>query len=134
MAKRSFPASVESVPAARRFVAASLAGLPADVTQRAQLLVSELATNALLHASGGFEVSAVYSARTQRLRVGVSDVGEGAPKLERPDTTQEHGRGVQLVAAISDRWGVERHGRRPGKTVWFELAARAPVMSDDGGR
>jgi anti-sigma regulatory factor (Ser/Thr protein kinase) len=130
MANRSFPHSPESVSEARRFAAEVLASLPSGVVEKAQLLVSELATNALLYSSGGFEVSAAYSRRTGRIRVGVTDVGEGRPRVEQPDVTDEHGRGLQLVTAFSDSWGIEPRRGEPGKTVWFELIGRTEAMSD----
>lgn len=111
---------------ARRFVAKALVRLPPDISERARLLVSELATNALLYSTGSFRVSATYSARDRFVRVGVTDDGAGDPRVDRPGSTDEHGRGLQLVAAFSDRWWVERLARVPGKTVWFELLSAGP--------
>jgi len=122
MTTRAFPPSAESVPKARRFVATALDGLPTEVGEVARLLVSELATNALVHARGGFEVTATYSARCGRVSIRVSDGGEGTPALGHPGPYEEHGRGLQLVAALSERWGVEPGPGQTGKTVWFELA------------
>ncbi|WSE05346.1 ATP-binding protein [Streptomyces sp. NBC_01445] len=89
-----------------------------DVTE---LLVSELVTNALRHASGPIGVRLLRSAEpADTLRVEVSDRLPDPP-LERvagPD--EESGRGLQLVAGSARRWGT-----RPGdtgKTVWFELS------------
>ncbi|MET7514357.1 ATP-binding protein [Streptomyces sp. NPDC005480] len=89
-----------------------------DVTE---LLVSELVTNALRHASGPIGVRLLRSAEpAHTLRVEVSDPLPDPP-LERvagPD--EESGRGLQLVAGSARRWGT-----RPGdagKTVWFELS------------
>ncbi|MGW6401088.1 ATP-binding protein [Streptomyces sp. NPDC055134] len=89
-----------------------------DVTE---LLVSELVTNALRHASGPIGVRLLRSAEpADTLRVEVSDPLPDPP-LERvagPD--EESGRGLQLVAGSARRWGT-----RPGdtgKTVWFELS------------
>ncbi|MER7203580.1 MULTISPECIES: ATP-binding protein [unclassified Streptomyces] len=89
-----------------------------DVTE---LLVSELVTNALRHASGPIGVRLLRSAEpAHTLRVEVSDRLPDPP-LERvagPD--EESGRGLQLVAGSARRWGT-----RPGdtgKTVWFELS------------
>src|ERR1700722_17955255 len=100
MADRSFPHSPESVAGARRFATEVLVSLSPRIIEKAPLLVSELATNALLYSSGGFEVSVAYSRRTRRVRVGVSDAGEGRPRVERPAVTDEHGRGLQLVTAF----------------------------------
>ena len=124
MQTRTFPPVPTSVPAARRFVAAALPDVPARLCETALLLASELATNALLHSSGNFEVLTTYSPRERLIRVEVTDAGGGEPRIERPDASEEHGRGLQLVASLSDRWGVRplRRGLGTGKTVWFELA------------
>jgi anti-sigma regulatory factor (Ser/Thr protein kinase) len=123
---RQFARAAASVPEARRYVARALAGLPADVRERARLLVSELATNALLYSPGGFKVSAVYRPHDGVVRVQVTDFGDGEPRLARARATDEHGRGLQLVAAFSDHWGVDKHSGAPGKTVWFELLTNQP--------
>jgi anti-sigma regulatory factor (Ser/Thr protein kinase) len=126
MPARSFPHRASSVSDARQFVAKALVPLPPEITERARLLVSELATNALLYSAGSFKVSAAYSARDRVVRIGVTDGGAGEPRVDRPDSSEEHGRGLQLVAAFSDRWWVERLARVPGKTVWFELLSAGP--------
>ncbi len=112
---------------ARQFVAKALSRLPPDICEKARLLVSELATNALLYSGGNFKVSATYSSAEQVVRMGVTDGGGGEPRLDRPGITEEHGRGLQLVAAFADRWWVEKLARVPGKTVWFELLADGPA-------
>jgi anti-sigma regulatory factor (Ser/Thr protein kinase) len=129
MRARSFPHRAASVSDARQFVAKALSRLPPEISERARLLVSELATNALLYSAGSFKVSATYSSEERVVRIGVTDRGGGEPRVDRPDSTEEHGRGLQLVAAFSDRWWIERLARVPGKTVWFELLprGRAPI-------
>ncbi|MFJ2894145.1 ATP-binding protein [Streptomyces sp. NPDC087218] len=92
----------------------------------AALLVSELATNALLH--GVVRVRLALTAAT--LRVAVSDPwGERLPVLREATSEECYGRGLLIVASIADRWGVE--SRTVSKTVFAELALRrgpdAPV-------
>ncbi|WAU16519.1 ATP-binding protein [Streptomyces tubercidicus] len=85
----------------------------------AVLLVSELVTNSLRHASGPIGVRMVLLS-SDGLLVEVSDPLPDPP-LERdaaPD--DEGGRGLQLVACSSRRWGTRRG--KSGKTVWFELS------------
>ncbi|MFJ1546729.1 ATP-binding protein [Streptomyces sp. NPDC088246] len=97
----------------------------------AALLVSELATNALLHgAIRGrlFRVHLTLTATT--LRIAVSDArGERLPGLREAEADECYGRGLVIVARIADHWGVEP--RTVGKTVFAELAVRqgpdAPV-------
>ncbi|MET9789194.1 ATP-binding protein [Streptomyces canus] len=90
------------------------------------LCVSELATNALLHG--------VPPARCFRLdlslgtdgvlRVEVHDSGPGEIHPTNPSPVGEHGRGLLLVAALADRWGVRE--RDPGKAVWCEFRVCVP--------
>ena len=58
--KRTFPESTSSVPMARQFVAESLTEIAPELCETAALLVSELATNAIVHAASEFAVSVVY--------------------------------------------------------------------------
>jgi len=112
---------------ARQFVANVLNRMPPEISERARLLVSELATNALLYSAGSFKVSADYLPDEKIVRIGVTDLGGGEPRVDRPNDTEEHGRGLQLVAAFSDRWWVEKLALVPGKTVWFELLWVGPA-------
>jgi anti-sigma regulatory factor (Ser/Thr protein kinase) len=84
------------------------------------LCVSELATNALLHGvppGRHFLLLLCYDGRV--LRVEVHDSGPGTPRIA--DVAEgEGGRGLLLVAALSDTWGVRE--RDPGKVVWCEFA------------
>jgi len=86
------------------------------------LCVSELATNALLHGvppGRGFGLRLALHPDGV-LRVEIHDSGPG--EVRRPDEAppeSEHGRGLLLVAAVADKWGVEE--RDPGKIVWCEL-------------
>ncbi|MET7685550.1 ATP-binding protein [Streptomyces sp. NPDC005423] len=115
-----------SVPAARQFARAFLAecGL-ADAGRDADVLlcVSELATNALVHAVPAgrlFRVFLRYDGHV--LRVEVHDSGGGVPRVDaHPDDTDEGGRGLMLVDALSDKWGVAE--RELGKVVWAEFTA-----------
>ncbi|MEU0161260.1 ATP-binding protein [Streptomyces sp. NPDC006261] len=88
----------------------------------AALLVSELATNALLHGAIRGRLIRVHLTLTEfALRVAVSDPrGERLPQLRRPDTDDCYGRGLLIVAQLADDWGVEP--RTVGKSVFAELA------------
>ena len=110
------PPEPSSAGAARRFVAAALdAG--DEVAELAMLLVSELASNAVLHAHTLFEV-AVY-VDDGRLRVEVSDGNPNMPSLKTYARESIAGRELHMVAASADRWGFDT--QRDGKVVWFEL-------------
>lgn len=116
----------ESVRRARRLVIRVLAGV-GTVADDAALLVSELATNAVIHAGTPFRVA--VRRRDDRLRVEVADGSRAVARRQRFSTTSGTGRGLALVDDVADRWGVD--GRDDGKTVWFELAVR-PAGSDPG--
>ncbi|GGT25787.1 hypothetical protein GCM10010207_26520 [Streptomyces atratus] len=125
-----FAPTARSVSFARRRTARLVRewGYPGLVGDAA-LLVSELATNALLHgAIRGrlFRVHLTLSAAM--LRIAVSDPrGERLPGLRAAGDDECYGRGLVIVAGIADHWGVEP--RNVGKTVFAELALqRKPDM------
>ncbi len=80
------------------------------------LMMSELATNAIVHAATGFEVGIDRSA--DWLRIAVTDVGGGQPELHAPSSSDPHGRGLQIVKELSDEWGMIDNENHSGKTVW----------------
>ncbi|MFI6092103.1 ATP-binding protein [Streptomyces sp. NPDC051218] len=124
-AEWDFPADAGAVRMARAVVRKQLGawGLAAvgDITV---LLVSELVTNSLRHASGPIGVRLVRpTGPSGTLLVEVSDPLPDPPQERETSPDDEGGRGIQLVARASRRWGT-RQGRtgKTGKTVWFELA------------
>ena len=113
-----FPMELESVAAARSFVAVALQHCGGEAVALAQLLTSELATNAILHARSRFDVAASEAGGV--IHITVTD---GSTLRLQPAATQlseMHGRGLYLLRELSERWGVI-HTQR-GKTVWFDLA------------
>ncbi|GGW32081.1 ATP-binding protein [Streptomyces lucensis JCM 4490] len=121
-AEWSFPAEPGAVRAARAAVRGQLHGWDLDgVADLAALLVSELVTNAMRHATGPIGVRLVRPAGLDgALRVEVSDPLPDPPRERVARPEDENGRGLQLVAGSSLRWGT-RPGEN-GKAVWFELA------------
>lgn len=86
----------------------------------AELLITELVTNALVHTDRGAEVSASLAAT--RLRVEVRDYAACRPRPYVPTADDgTHGRGLMLVQALADAWGVDALPPGSGKVVWFEL-------------
>ncbi|HEY4402483.1 MAG TPA: ATP-binding protein [Acidimicrobiia bacterium] len=116
--------------AARAFVAETLTAwnVRADEVEAAQLVVSELVTNAVLHAAETPTISLDLHLTDGAVRVLVSDGSLGEPDRRlRPDPRRgETGRGVWLVDAFAECWGTETHGR-DGKTVWCELSIESPT-------
>ncbi len=86
------------------------------LTDLAELLVSELVTNALRAARQEVRLRLM---RVGKLLVEVSDDDHNLPQLRRADQDDEHGRGLALVSNLSRRWGTSR--KAVGKVVWFEL-------------
>ncbi|QIB48756.1 ATP-binding protein [Streptomyces aureoverticillatus] len=124
-AEWDFPADPGAVRTARAVVRKQLGewdlAALGDVTV---LLVSELVTNSLRYASGPIVVRLVRQAGPLgTLLVEVSDPVPDPPRERAAAPDDEGGRGIQLVARSSRRWGT-RPGRTgtTGKTVWFELA------------
>lgn len=119
----TFPAEPGAVRAARAAVRGRLRQWDLDsLADITALLVSELVTNSLRHATGPIGVRLVRPAELDGvLLVEVSDPLPDPPRERAAHPEDESGRGLQLVAHSSRRWGT-RPGRNAGKTVWFELA------------
>ncbi|MEU8245144.1 ATP-binding protein [Nonomuraea sp. NPDC048916] len=108
------------VATARRFVDHTLTGWGSDgITYDAQLVVSELVTNAIRHGGGAIELRLV--GHGPELACVVSDRSPAAPITVSPDVFAEFGRGLRLVEALSAAWGwIIPNG--PRKFVWAVLA------------
>lgn len=120
----------DAVPKARRLVASVLNGCPPGVVADAELIVAELATNALLH--GAPPIRLRLTANDARIRIELEDTGRAVPVRMRHSTQAMTGRGLELVAAIAADWGVAPTDR--GKTVWAEVSeANNPIEEIDGG-
>ncbi|MGY0062038.1 ATP-binding protein [Streptomyces sp. LZ34] len=119
----------KSVTFARRYTARLVAhwGHPA-LADDAALIVSELASNAVLHGSvPGRHFRVQLTLTKTHLRIAVSDAkGERLPHPRRPTPDDKFGRGLLIVRALATRWGVRE--RTVGKEVWVELdLATSPV-------
>jgi GAF domain-containing protein/anti-sigma regulatory factor (Ser/Thr protein kinase) len=110
----------DAVASARRLVVQALRGTPAEaVSDEAQLVVGELATNALIHGAAPAVLHVRHDGTTVRLEV--ADRSRLAPLQALVPGEAMTGRGLSLVQAVSQRWGVEP--RIDGKVVWAELSA-----------
>ena len=128
---RRFRASEESVGAARRFVSGIISDLPGELQDSVSVMVSELSTNALVHASSGFDVAVERSDET--VLILISDQGDGIPMVQSPNPSEPHGRGLRIVETLSDDWGI-MPSSGTGKTVWFRMSlhratSRRPMSS-----
>ena len=126
MSSVSYPGVPASVAKARAYVAAALAGATDELRERAVLITSELATNAVIHGGTGFTLSTTIA--DGELRVAITDSGGGTPLPRQPGRTESTGRGLLIVTTLSERWGSETSRGRT--TVWSSLAlgpTRAPL-------
>ncbi|MFF5505270.1 ATP-binding protein [Streptomyces roseolus] len=89
-----------------------------DAGAVAELLTSELVTNALVHTAHGAVVTATVDPGQLRVEVRDFEPGLAAPPAP-PADDGTSGRGLFLVRELADSWGVEE--RDTGKVVWFEL-------------
>jgi GAF domain-containing protein len=113
-------AEAEAVPHARAFVTSALNGSAPGLVDNAHLVVTELVTNALLHGAPPAMLRLVPEG--DGIRVEVDDAGRSLPvQLARRNDAMT-GRGLELVAAVSTRWGVEPNSTG-GKTVWAHVTA-----------
>lgn len=91
-----------------------------EAAEVAELLLSEVVTNALIHTRHGAVVT--VTAGPEKVRVEVRDFMSGAPRPYVPNADDgTHGRGLVLVRSLADAWGVTAQAL--GKVVWFELNA-----------
>lgn len=113
---RPHPASVGE---ARRIVRDELSRAGRDdLVETAELLVSEVVTNALVHAGTAIRLRAWVGA--EGLRVEVDDGSLQLPSPRNNATLAGTGRGLRLLQRMVDSWGAHPH--TDGKTVWFELS------------
>jgi anti-sigma regulatory factor (Ser/Thr protein kinase) len=119
--RRRFPPTSPSVRAARAFTVSALRRETDDpaLISDFELIVSELATNAVKHAGTIFEVAVHIDGL---VRIDVSDRSPRLPASRPASPTATSGRGLHLVDAMCDRWGVEVHDDY--KCVWCEKDVR----------
>ncbi|MFF8417912.1 SpoIIE family protein phosphatase [Streptomyces sp. NPDC015680] len=92
----------------------------------AVLMISEMATNVLVHTDGDALMLAQATGEhgERRLRVEVSDGSDELPHRRRPGEMASSGRGLVLMEMLADAWGVDPRGA--GKSIWFELYESGP--------
>ncbi|MFI6800547.1 ATP-binding protein [Streptosporangium canum] len=120
---RTFLGSPASITEARRFITVFLRNWPC--VEDAELIVSELATNAVRHSdSGRFGGRFTVSIEADRSRLWLSVLDEGGPRSPRvlpPLASGENGRGLVLVNELAAAWGITGDDR--GRIVWAVLEA-----------
>jgi DNA-binding NarL/FixJ family response regulator len=127
-ARSRLAAEVQSAGSARRFVETTLEEWDcADSLEIVKLLVSELVTNAVLHAGSDAEV--VVQLTPSVLHIEVMDDSPVMPVLREAGSSETSGRGLALVANYASAWGTRRLAH--GKSVWFDVPRS---MAADGHR
>ena len=121
MATARFGPDLSSAEEARRFVESELrpAGAGDDTLFLAQLLTTELVTNAARHAHSPVDVT--VSGAQGVVRIEARDGSPSAPTPPQTDTPTRH-RGLLLIQDLSSGWGVETAA--DGKVVWCEVASK----------
>ena len=114
------PRDPSAIPAARRFASQHLLDFHGEqkVVDTTRLLVTELATNAVMHAHSPIRLTVESDDDSVRVEVRDDDPRPiGRPVAPAPEATS--GRGLWLVDALAHTWGVNGNDR--GKTIWFEV-------------
>ncbi|WP_105974411.1 ATP-binding protein [Streptomyces geranii] len=119
------PHTPRTAPRARALLRSQLTAwkIDAEVAETAELLLSELVTNSLRHASTppGREIGVRIATYDGRLRVEVADANNCRPTPRQAGPDDEGGRGLTLVQALADRWGCCPRPHGIGKATWAEL-------------
>ncbi|SED40724.1 Anti-sigma regulatory factor (Ser/Thr protein kinase) [Streptomyces melanosporofaciens] len=126
----------------RRIVSAQLRYWHLDpLIDPAALAVTELLTNVHRHAEPDKQCTVEIVLMLDRLTVSVRDQDPRLPRLRACDPVATHGRGLALVAAVSQSWGMHARDDGSGKVVWFTLAvprptatAKSPLTAHGAGR
>ncbi|MFF9489872.1 ATP-binding protein [Streptomyces sp. NPDC014676] len=127
----SLPATPAAASEARRQVVDAIAawdsGLGAEVVETAELLVSELITNAVQYAGAG-SVSLAVCLDAAVLRIEVCNTSPVLPQPALPNVDSEGGRGLFLVAALADRYHAEP--TETGKRCWAEIGLTSKPIQE----
>ena len=123
-ASERLPAHLRSAGEARNLVRSTLDGwTDGDRIDDIVLCVSELVTNAVVHASSSPRI--VVHVRPAVIHVEVSDASDVMPVPREAAPADTSGRGMSILSGFSDRWGSLRRSGG-GKTVWFDVARTTP--------
>lgn len=116
------PATVHGPHGARRVVSAVLEAWGRnDLIGDAQLLISELVTNAVQHAPAADILELELVERATGVRIILADGSAIRPIVAQLSDDAPSGRGMRIVEAIAQSWGADEH--KDGKRVWVDLHA-----------
>ncbi|MCK9877638.1 ATP-binding protein [Frankia sp. Ag45/Mut15] len=134
-ARFDLPAEPRAAGRARRLVTELLAAWNrAEAIEVAQLLISEVVTNAVRFVGDRGALRLTVTLSIDRIRIAVDDGSSLHPTLRLADDDDESGRGMHLVAALALQWGIvdcpQEQG--PGKQVWFDLPRQPDPPRQEG--
>ncbi len=120
-ASADIPATASGVAAARHLVTVLLPSweLPDALCGDAELIVSELVTNAYRHAPGTNSFELALERRADGVRLSLADGSSIYPLITELSSTATSGRGMTIVETLASRWGADDY--RGGKRVWVDL-------------
>lgn len=129
---QDLPGRAEAAAMARRVIGEALTswGFPKPITSDAQLIVTELVTNAVQH-TGSPRLRLLSWRGTNIARIGVHDFSREVPvrfHTGSKSLEDEHGRGLRLIGVLSTRWGVD--AAIAGKLVWAEIRKPRQAPAD----
>jgi anti-sigma regulatory factor (Ser/Thr protein kinase) len=116
-----------SVPEARRFISDQLADLDPETIDVARLLVSEVVTNAVLHART--EVTLTLERDRSTVQVQIQDANPLLPVMRSHGPDAGTGRGLHVLDRLATRWGTSQI--EGGKIVWFEMSTTPDASAAD---
>jgi anti-sigma regulatory factor (Ser/Thr protein kinase) len=115
----TLPFTLEAPALARQYLRTYASHLPEPDLDDALLMTSELVSNAIEHGQPTIVLQVNFD--PPHVTVDVFDDGSGDPLLDLTSVpTDDHGRGLKIVDAISTRWGITQHPDT-GKSVWFQI-------------
>jgi anti-sigma regulatory factor (Ser/Thr protein kinase) len=118
-ASRRIEATSTAPRDARRFAVQAAGPLPTETRDTLELLVSELATNVVVHSKTPFGVGVTRF--PDAVLVEIHDHGEGTVAARNAAPADPSGRGLAIVNALATAWGVRTQDGEAGKAVWFRL-------------
>ena len=124
-AEQAFEPDVATIATARRWVEDTLTAWGCDdLSWTAMLLVTELSTNAVLHAATAYRVT-LDRRNDGTVRIGVSDGSPRKPRAREYGVDATTGRGLGLVGSLAVAWGTS--SLPDGKTVWCDVSPESPT-------
>jgi anti-sigma regulatory factor (Ser/Thr protein kinase) len=120
----SLPYDPQAAPIARRAARRQLEiwGVDEETAFTTELIVSELVSNAIRYGAPPLQLRLIFD---RMLTSEVTDAATSAPHVKHARTIDESGRGLFIIATLTDQWGARYH--QNGKTVWAQQPTTPPA-------